>query len=676
MPLITESIGRVLGRRYRLVSPLGTGASAHVFLAEDVSLRRRVAVKVLQPGLAKDPGFLRRFEAEARSVASLNHPHILRVFDWGEDAGGPYLVLEYLQGGSVRGILDRGFRLSHAQAALLGATAADGLAYAHARGLVHRDVKPANLLLDEEGRVRIADFGVARALAEAAWTEPAGAMVGTARYASPEQAQGRRVDGRSDVYSLALVLYETLVGEVPFTADTTMATLMARVDAPLPRHPALGPLDDVLARAAAPDVSDRLDASQLAARLGAAAASLPPPAPLPGTIPVTTGGGPARPEGASLLTGDRTAVVPVVPVVPPEPESPAAASSTLVASGTGSAPPGEVFDIDAIEARGAQPTSAGRAAAAPPPPPPVRRARRARWPWIAVALVAAAVLAAGAVLAVRSQVFTPSRPVPRLTGRTVASARHAAEADHFHLAVAGAVHSLTVPAGSVVTQDPPAGTSRKEGSTVRVVPSAGLPTVSVPSLSGLGLTCTTAAKLLAQDHFTTHCPALLAYSTTVPANQVINWSYDGKLDPGSAPYGATIAIAVSKGKPPVPVPAVAGDGSYTQAAASLQAVGLAATEVQTYSTTVPAGHVVGTSPAAGTTVTVGSTVKVVVSKGPQVVTVPTTSGMTVQAATNALQQAGLTVGAVYGPAGGHVFTSVPPAGQQLTRGTPVALYTA
>ncbi|HUA94419.1 MAG TPA: PASTA domain-containing protein, partial [Acidimicrobiales bacterium] len=208
------------------------------------------------------------------------------------------------------------------------------------------------------------------------------------------------------------------------------------------------------------------------------------------------------------------------------------------------------------------------------------------------------------------------------------------------------------------------------------VPSAGLPTVTVPSLSGLGLTCTTATKLLAQDHFKTSCPALLAYSTTVPANQVINWSYNGKLNPTSAPYGATIAIAASKGKPPVPVPTVAGDSSYTQAAASLQAAGLSATQVQTYSTTVPTGHVIGTTPAVGTTVTVGTTVKVVVSKGPQVVTVPTTSGMKVQDATNALQQAGLSVGAVYGPSGGHVFTSVPPAGQQLTKGSAVALYTA
>src|SRR5579883_3543949 len=172
MPLISDAIGRVLGKRYRLVSAVGTGASAHVYLAEDVTLQRHVAVKVLQPGFARDQAILERFAVEARAVASLNHPHVLRVFDWGEDADGPYLVLEYLGGGSLRDILDTGTRLSQAQAARLGVEVAQGLAYAHARGLVHRDVKPANLLFDEEGRVRIADFGVARALAEAAWTEP------------------------------------------------------------------------------------------------------------------------------------------------------------------------------------------------------------------------------------------------------------------------------------------------------------------------------------------------------------------------------------------------------------------------------------------------------------------------------------------------------------------------
>jgi serine/threonine protein kinase/beta-lactam-binding protein with PASTA domain len=685
MPLISDSIGRVLGRRYRLVSALGTGASAHVFLAEDVSLQRRVAVKVLQPALARDDAFLKRFEAEARSVASLNHPHILRVFDWGEDTDGPYLVLEYLQGGSLRDVLDRGFRLDHAQAARLGTEAAQGLAYAHARGLVHRDVKPANLLLDEEGRVRIADFGVARALAEAAWTEPAGAMVGTARYASPEQAQGRSVDGRSDVYSLSLVLYEALTGEVPFVADTTMATLTARVGTPLPRHPALGPLDDALARGAAPEAAERFDAARLAARLEAVGASLPPPAPLPlrpAPAGDVVGGAPAGPlvhdrtEVVPAAGDDRTAVVPGVHDRTGVASPPDDRTTAVAAAGAGTtAPPGEVFDIDAIE--GVVPAPGGRPGPPPPPPPPpvAQRRRGSRWPWVAVGLVVAAVVAAGLVLAFRNQVFTPSHRVPKLTGHTLAAARTAVAADHFDLAVAGAVHSLTVPSGSVVSQDPAPGTSRKEGTTVRVVPSAGLPTEQVPTLAGLGLTCTTAARLLAQDHFKTNCPALLAYSTTVPAGQVINWSYDGRLNASSAPYGSTIAIAVSKGKPPVPVPTVAGAASYTQAAASLQGEGLQATQVQTFSTTVPTGHVVGTTPPAGTTVTVGSTVKVVVSKGPQTVAVPTVSGKSVQAATNALQQAGLTVGAVYGPGGGHVFTSVPLAGQVLTRGSAVNLYT-
>ena len=305
MPLISDSIGRVLGKRYRLLSALGTGASAHVFLAEDVSLQRHVAVKVLQPGLATDEAFLKRFRAEARSVASLNHPHVLRVFDWGEDTDGPYLVLEYLGGGSLRDLLDRGVRLSLSQAAQLGTEVAQGLAYAHVRGLVHRDIKPANLLFDEEGRVRVADFGVARALAEAAWTEPAGAMVGTARYISPEAAEGKPVDGRADVYSLALVLYEAVTGTVPFVTDTTMGTLAARIGQPLPHNDLLGPLDDVLARAAAPDVASRLDAAGLAARLGALAAALPTPSALPLVTPKLEDSAPIngfRAPGVSELT--------------------------------------------------------------------------------------------------------------------------------------------------------------------------------------------------------------------------------------------------------------------------------------------------------------------------------------------------------------------------------------
>src|SRR5580658_1502850 len=150
MSPLTDQIGRVLAGRYRLVAPIGTGASAHVYAADDSILGRRVAVKVLHPALVSDQAFLRSVRAEAQAAASLNHPHVMRVFDWGEDDDGPFLVLEHLGGGSLRDLLDAGHLLTPAQAAVVGAQAAHGLAYAHRRGLVHRDIKPANLLFDEE----------------------------------------------------------------------------------------------------------------------------------------------------------------------------------------------------------------------------------------------------------------------------------------------------------------------------------------------------------------------------------------------------------------------------------------------------------------------------------------------------------------------------------------------
>ena len=241
MSRMTDQIGRVLSGRYRLIAPVGTGASAQVFLADDVRLRRRVAVKVLHAALADDDAFLRRFRAEAQAAAALNHPNIVAVYDWGDDDGAPYIVTEYLGGGSLRAVLDQGVRLSQSQVLLVGLEATRALDYAHRRGFVHRDVKPANLLFGDDARLRVADFGLARALAEAAWTEPQGAVLGTARYASPEQAQGQPVDGKADVYSLGLVLIEAVTGAVPFSADTTIATLMARVGKPVEVPDALGP---------------------------------------------------------------------------------------------------------------------------------------------------------------------------------------------------------------------------------------------------------------------------------------------------------------------------------------------------------------------------------------------------------------------------------------------------
>jgi serine/threonine-protein kinase len=681
MPLITDSVGRVLGQRYRLVSALGSGASAHVFLAQDVTLQRHVAVKVLQPGLSRDAAFLKRFGAEARAAASLNNPHVLRVFDWGED-DGPYLVLEYLGGGSLRDLLDRKVRLSHAQAARLGREVADGLAYAHARGLVHRDIKPANLLFDEEGRVRIADFGVARALAEAAWTEPAGAMIGTARYASPEQAEGRPVDGRADVYALALVLYEALSGIVPFSADTTVATLMGRVGAPLPSHPALGPLEPVLARAADPDHASRLDAQGLSAALAALSATLPEPEPLPVAISGAANGGGAA---AALRAGpgevfdiEAAGGAPYGDTVhhdgAPATAVLGAAAGLAVAGAVGVAAADDT-DVAGAPTRVEQQS---HTAVVPPTPPPAAEdtgeRRRRRWPLIVALAVVLALVAGLVAAAVETQVFTPSQKVPALTGMTEAQARQSLSAKHLEMSVGTPVYSLLHPAGDVVSQNPASGTTLKEGSTVNVTPSKGLPPVAVPSLTGLD--CPSALRVLSASHLVGQCPpAAAAYSNTVPNGQVINWSYDNKLYPKNAPFGSTVLIAISKGLPPVTIPTVSGAGStYQSAAQTLQQAGVTPARGQQYSTSVPQGEVIGTDPATGTSVPHGSTVTVIVSEGPPFVTVPDVAGETVSKAESALQKAGLTPGQVFGPSGTSVFATDPAIGSSVQEGTTVNLY--
>src|SRR5262245_24394482 len=332
-----EQIGRVLGGRYRLVAAVGTGASATVYQADDVQLRRRVAVKVLHPSLAEDTPFLRRFQAEAQAAAALSHPNIMAIFDWGTDRRVPYLVLEYLGGGSLRAMLDRGRLLSPSQALLVGLEASRGLDYAHRRGFVHRDVKPANLLFGEDRRLRIADFGLARAIADAAWTEPSGVVLGTARYASPEQAKGVAVDGKSDVYSLALTRVEAVTGEVPFAGETTVATLMNRIDRLMPVSAELGPLAAVIERAGRPDPAERSTAAELGQGLIAAAEKLPRPAPLALVATSATlssrdataiGARTAASVPAGAAIGSPSAppsgpTAPSSPVLPPEPVAPA-----------------------------------------------------------------------------------------------------------------------------------------------------------------------------------------------------------------------------------------------------------------------------------------------------------------------------------------------------------------
>jgi serine/threonine-protein kinase len=272
-----DLLGRVLLARYRLDAKLGAGGSAEVYAARDLQLERRVAVKVLHPGLADDARFRRRFSAEATSAAQLSHPGIVGVYDSGCD-GVPYIVMELVDGGSLQDVLDEGRTLSPAQAAALGAEVATALAYAHRRGVVHRDLKPGNILLTAEGRAKVADFGIARAMADAQWTEPL-VVLGTARYTPPEALEGEAYTPAGDVYSLGLVLAEAVAGVPVFNAETPVAVLAGRLRARTPL-PDCGPLQPVLETATATDPTDRYpDAHSLEVELAPLATGAEPIAP-------------------------------------------------------------------------------------------------------------------------------------------------------------------------------------------------------------------------------------------------------------------------------------------------------------------------------------------------------------------------------------------------------------
>ena len=611
-PRIAEQIGRVLGGRYRLVAPIGTGASAHVYVADDVELRRRVAVKVLHPALAEDESFLRRFRAEAQAVAGLRHPHVMQVYDWGQDVDGPFLVLEHLGGGSLRDVLDGGHRLSPSQALLIGLEAAKGLDYAHRRGLVHRDIKPANLLFDDEGRLSIADFGLARALAEAAWTEPAGAVLGTARYASPEQAKGSSVDGKADVYALALTLVEAVTGRVPFAADTTIGTLMARVDRPLVAPPELGPLGPIVEAAGVPDPDERLDAGELARRLDAAALDLPRPAPLPlaDAVPPTAIDLRSRP----IAEDDLTVIGDVRPTAP-------------------------------ATAPGAVPR------------------RRRRWPKLVLALVLVAGIAAGG-LAVAAAA-RPSFPVPDLKGRTLAEARRlVADDEDFAVVEARSVFSETVPEGVIVEQSPLPEEERKQGSEVRVRVSDGPAPREVPDLTNR----TRAEVQATLDELGLAVTAQEVFHESIAKDVVVDWA----PRTGTLAKGAALTVTFSRGPEPRELPSFL-DRVYEEYAKVLEGLGLKVKKEEAFSDKVATGKVIGTNPS--TPVPPGTEVTVVVSKGPEQVSVPNLNGLTEDEAAARLEASGLRLGDRFGPPNKNVFASSPAAGAKVDKGASIDVYT-
>ncbi|HEY5437740.1 MAG TPA: serine/threonine-protein kinase, partial [Acidimicrobiales bacterium] len=290
----TFAPGHLLVNRYRIQELLGVGQTAEVYLAEDVSLQRSVVVKVLLPRLAGHEDVRRAFRDRIIQAATLSHPHLARVYDGGQESGSIFMISEYLSGGSLEKVLASGRRLSVDDGARLGRDVSGALAYVHENGIVHGGLKPSKLLLDDEGRVRVSDIALAGL--GAAYRERL--SLDDVRFLSPEQAIGDPPGPKSDVYSLALILYEAVTGATPFDGLTPEAVLRARINASLPMRPELGTLDMLLAQAAVSDPALRLDAEQFASRLGAVVSDFAPLvlAPVSREVPLLSTFRPAEPR--------------------------------------------------------------------------------------------------------------------------------------------------------------------------------------------------------------------------------------------------------------------------------------------------------------------------------------------------------------------------------------------
>jgi serine/threonine-protein kinase len=516
-----------IARRYRIVALLGIGQTAEVYLAQDVSLNRRVVVKVLLAELAAHENVRRAFRDHIVRASILSHPHLARVYDGGQEGGAIFMISEYLSGGSFEDVLNAGRKLSVADAARLGRDVASALSYVEEHNFVLGSLSPSKLLFDDEGRVRVSD--VALAGVGPAYRERL--TLDDARYLSPEQAIGEPAGAKSDVYALALILFEAVTGTAAFEGSTPEAMLRARLNAPLPVRLDLGTLDMILAQAAVPDPRLRLDAEQLSTRLGAVVGDTAPLVVRPGSTetPLLTNYAPQAPRrsiGFKAPSPDQ--ITGVTPATTEGVELAQRGSMFESSAREGGAPPGRTprFDRDQYDLP--------------------RTPRRLRRGFLIIALVIL-VLAVGAGAVWKSGVLTKKQTVPNLVRLNATQASTALDGDGFTLTITSKVHSSTVPLNDIVAQNPIAGTKANAGLTITATVSAGPILVKVPT-NLIGDTCATATAELAAVKISAQCPSSQEiFSPTVPINTVARVLYNKAPHPSTVPKGATVLLSISKG---------------------------------------------------------------------------------------------------------------------------------
>ena len=556
---------QVFTNRYEIVNHIARGGMAEVYVAHDLLLDRPVALKVLFPELSADRTFVERFRREAQAAANLNHPNIVSVYDWGEEGSTYFIVMEYVDGPTLRDLLRQEGRLHPTRAADVGADIANALSFAHRNGVIHRDVKPGNVLITRSGQVKVTDFGIARAARDSAGENltQTGTVMGTATYFSPEQAQGLAIDERSDVYSLGVVLYEMVCGRPPFQGDNPVAIAYQHVQdapvAPSQLNADVPPeLEAIIMRALTKKPEDRYaNANDLRADL------------------------------LRFREGKRVAATTMAVPLTPTPDA------TRVQPG--------------VDATRVAPATTGAVATAPSPPPARRNGA-----YIVLLLVLLGIL--GILLFLLYNQFSDTTgggdevAVPNVITKTQAEAVQILTDAGLRPDVQEEDNEQVQP-GTVFDQSPKEGEEAEEGSTVVVKVSAGAPKVPVPNVVGANVEdardALNAAGFVPEVRPTP--------DDRVPEDAVITQEPPAGTELAK---GSPVRIAVSTGPADVEVPDVVGLDA-TEAAAELGQAGFRVRRVNESSSTVDDGSVIRTDPAAGEPAERGSVVTLYVSTGPE-----------------------------------------------------------
>jgi eukaryotic-like serine/threonine-protein kinase len=623
-------VGRRLDGRYRVLGRIGRGGMGVVYRAEDERLERAVALKVLRADLAHDPTARARFVREAKSAARLGHPGVVAVLDQGVDHEGgvetAYLVMELVDGRTLRDVVLDSGALTPGEALSVTGDVLEALAEAHRKGVLHRDVKTANVLVADDGRVKVADFGLARVVSPGgqSTTVGVGDLMGTAEYLAPEQLEAGETDARTDVYGVGVMLYEMLTGAPPFTGESPFAIAYKQVHEQVPppstRAPGLPPsLDHLVLDALAKDPDERpADAGEMLEQLRAVRASM---------TPAQLGARPPRPAGAAT-PGSTTRIA---AVATPAASAPSAPSSTSAPSGS--------------------------------PAHPGHRSRRGLLAGLVLLLLAVAAGVAWYVTAGPGAYTT----TPAVAGRSPQQATAALRAAGLGVQEQQGF-SDTVPRGIVVSSDPGDGDRVRKDGTVTIVVSQGVQQFTVPDVVG---------KAQEEARSLVTGTGLAVGAVTEEFSEDVADGAVVRTDPAAGvvvDHDSPVALVVSKGREPIGVPGLVG---RTQDAAqeAITDAGLAVGAVtRQVSETVAAGQVISQKPADGTLFR-GDRVDLVVSSGPPLVPVPAVRGKQVDAVRAQLEGLGFQVRVdnVLGGVFGTVRDSDPAAGQSVPKGSTITL---